>query len=330
MTGTGPARSGMHQISQEELAEFKNRRDAVATVHVLLRVLIHAGLVLAALHFLATGHHALAALFLLPHLAAFSFLGWAGIGHELFHNTVFSRRAPNQLLFRLFSVLTWSNYGYFQVSHPHHHRLTLAPQDPEGLRPPPLGAFTLLQLFTVDVASLYRRVRVLMLNAFGKVPETGIGGALFPRGSAARAQLCAGARIVLGSQLALLAVFVATGAWWMILIVTLAPFCLTFFNRTLAVAQHFGLQDSGRNYADSCRTVLLDPVTAFFYANMNYHVEHHYFPNVPYYNLDRLHRLLASRIPLPHLERGYLATLRELARQGLFLRARTSHVADPK
>jgi len=308
----------MRQISPEELVPLTRRNDAVAAALLAVRVVFHVGLGTLAYRALAGGQIALGVLCLIPHFAAYSFLGWAGVGHELFHNSVFGSRRLNQFLFRLFSILTWNNYFYFQVSHPHHHRLTLAPNDPEGLRPARMSWLMLLQLLTIDVSSLYRRVRVLVMNALGKVPNAGSSSALFPPDSLARSRLCAAARVVVGTHLALIALFAATGTWWLILIVTLAPFCLTFFNRTLAAAQHFGLADAGRDYAHSCRTVLLDPVSAFFYADMNYHAEHHYYPAVPHYNLARLHRLLASRTELPNLTRGYAGALRELARHGLF------------
>lgn len=40
------------------------------------------------------------------------------------------------------------------------------------------------------------------------------------------------------------------------------------------------------------RTILTNPVTTFFMCNENYHLEHHLFPRVPWYNLPRLHALL--------------------------------------
>ena len=35
------------------------------------------------------------------------------------------------------------------------------------------------------------------------------------------------------------------------------------------------------------RTVLMNPVSRFIYWNMNYHVEHHMFPMVPYHALPQ-------------------------------------------
>jgi fatty acid desaturase len=44
------------------------------------------------------------------------------------------------------------------------------------------------------------------------------------------------------------------------------------------------------------RTVRSNPVLRFFLCNLNYHLEHHLFPSVPWYNLPRLHALLADEI----------------------------------
>jgi fatty acid desaturase len=42
------------------------------------------------------------------------------------------------------------------------------------------------------------------------------------------------------------------------------------------------------------RSILTNPVTAFFMCNENYHLEHHLYPGVPWYNLPRLHQTLRA------------------------------------
>jgi fatty acid desaturase len=63
------------------------------------------------------------------------------------------------------------------------------------------------------------------------------------------------------------------------------------------------------------RTLLCGPVTRFFMCNENYHLEHHLYPGVPWYNLPKLHQALHQ----PLLEQGatylpsYLAFVQEFA-----------------
>jgi len=44
----------------------------------------------------------------------------------------------------------------------------------------------------------------------------------------------------------------------------------------------------------------MNPISRFIYWNMNYHVEHHMFPLVPYHALSRLHPLVKDDCPTPY------------------------------
>ena len=44
----------------------------------------------------------------------------------------------------------------------------------------------------------------------------------------------------------------------------------------------------------STRTVLSNRFVRFFFNNQNYHLEHHLFPRVPWYNLPKVHQVLKS------------------------------------
>jgi len=47
----------------------------------------------------------------------------------------------------------------------------------------------------------------------------------------------------------------------------------------------------------NCRTVMMNPAFRFLYWNMNYHVEHHMFPMVPYHALPRLYEAVKDDCP---------------------------------
>jgi fatty acid desaturase len=66
-----------------------------------------------------------------------------------------------------------------------------------------------------------------------------------------------------------------------------------------AFTQHAGLADNVLDHRLNSRTVYMNPVLRFLYWNMNYHIEHHMFPMVPYHALPRLHEELSPDMPPP-------------------------------
>jgi len=66
------------------------------------------------------------------------------------------------------------------------------------------------------------------------------------------------------------------------------------------ITQHIGLADDVLDHRLNCRTVYMNPFSRFVYWNMNYHVEHHMFPMVPYHALPELHREMLPDCPKPY------------------------------
>jgi fatty acid desaturase len=309
-------------LNREAYRQLTTKRDGLAALLLLIRIAFHAVLLTLSCRLFSDGHRLAAVLLLIPHFMAWSFLGWAGIGHELFHRSVFSARWLNIALFRLFSILTWNNFGYFEVTHPFHHRRTLGHGDLETNPQARLSLLETLALLTVDVGAIYRRLRILALNSVGIVPDGII--AAFPPGSAEFAKLRDGARAVLAGQATLIAACLLLGSPFLAIALSLAPFCATFPNRTLAALQHFNLSagEGPQDYQYSTRTVVLGPLAEFFYAGMNFHVEHHYFPSIPYYHLREVHEVFRRNDRHRHIEHGYWSGVRLLAREGFFTGAK--------
>jgi Na+-transporting NADH:ubiquinone oxidoreductase subunit F len=66
------------------------------------------------------------------------------------------------------------------------------------------------------------------------------------------------------------------------------------------LTQHAGLAENVLDHRLNCRTVYMNPVHRFLYWNMNYHIEHHMFPLVPYHALPRLHEVVKDDCPTPY------------------------------
>lgn len=76
------------------------------------------------------------------------------------------------------------------------------------------------------------------------------------------------------------------------------------------LTQHAGLAENVLDHRLNCRTVYLNPIHRYLYWNMNYQVEHHMFPLVPFHNLPKLHALIKEDSPTPYP--SLLAAWREI------------------
>jgi len=83
------------------------------------------------------------------------------------------------------------------------------------------------------------------------------------------------------------------------------------------LTQHAGMPENVLDHRKNCRTVMMNPVFRFLYLNMNYHVEHHMFPMVPYHALPRLHEAVKDDMPPPYTSTiaAYAEIIPALARQ---------------
>ncbi|OOG66612.1 hypothetical protein B0E45_25530 [Sinorhizobium sp. A49] len=119
----------------------------------------------------------------------------------------------------------------------------------------------------------------------------------------------------LGFYIAAAAIFSLLGIWREFALYWLVPFFTVFclFLYVRSVAEHFGSLD----YSDeltSSRTVYPHAWERLFFAphNINYHLEHHLYPGVPFYNLPELHAILMrdkTYADKAHITRGYTTGL---------------------
>ncbi|MDE0378218.1 MAG: fatty acid desaturase, partial [Rhodospirillales bacterium] len=65
------------------------------------------------------------------------------------------------------------------------------------------------------------------------------------------------------------------------------------------IIQHAEMQENSPSIVDSTRTFRTNWLGRFLYLNMNNHVEHHLYPQVPFYALPRLHEAVADKTPEP-------------------------------
>ena len=214
--------------------------------------------------------------------------------HETGHGTAFKTKAYNKFFFELTSFMVLRESFLRTKSHDTHHQHTIVTdKDPEIVTPAPPDYLALL----LNLFMLKRSVNgigdifVHSLNRLTKKDRNN-GLSALPDGAAGKARLWVAILVGTGG----LSLYLSS--WLPLMLIGPVP---TIFGGTLrhlfALSQHVGLAQNVYDYRMNTRTIYLGPVLGFLYMNMQYHLEHHLYPNVPYYNLPALHEAIKDKCP---------------------------------
>jgi fatty acid desaturase len=99
--------------------------------------------------------------------------------------------------------------------------------------------------------------------------------------------------VLLGLILLTILVLVPWTIVWKIWVIPFLIACA--FANIRGLSEH-GMTTGGNEFVLG-RTVVSNKFVSYFMCNLNYHIEHHLFPRVPWYNLQKLHKIL-----LPYFE----------------------------
>ena len=97
------------------------------------------------------------------------------------------------------------------------------------------------------------------------------------------------ARIWLVIYAATVAACFALGSILPLMVIGLPRMYGAWHHLMTGLTQHGGLADNVLDHRLNSRTVYMNPISRFVCWNMNYHVEHHMFPMVPFHKLPELH-----------------------------------------
>jgi MocE subfamily Rieske [2Fe-2S] domain protein len=226
--------------------------------------------------------------------------------HEAGHGTAFKTDWMNNGLYELASFMVMRESVVWRWSHTRHHSDTIiVGRDPEVAvpRPPDIRGM-LLSLFNLPTYPKY--LRHIVLHSFGRmsaeeetfIPEDQFGK-VFGR-----------ARIYVGIYLAVVALAIYSRSVLPLMLAGLTNIFGTWLMIVYGYTQHAGLAEDVLDHRLNCRTVYMNSVNRFLYWNMNYHVEHHMFPLVPFHALPQLHEAIKDDCPPAY--RGLLAAWREI------------------
>ncbi|MGO9935186.1 MAG: fatty acid desaturase [Steroidobacteraceae bacterium] len=217
--------------------------------------------------------------------------------HESGHGTAFKTDWLNDALYEIASFMTMREATVWRWSHTRHHSDTLiVGRDPEIAvqTPPHIGRLIADEFFKLGVVLRY--FRHLLLHCAGRL--TAEEKSFIPR--SARAEVFVRAPIYLSIYAVVIALAAYQRSVLPLLYVGLPALYGSWLLPIYGWTQHAGLDENVLDHRLNCRTVHMNFINRYLYWNMNYHVEHHMFPLVPYHHLGELHELVKADMPVPY------------------------------
>ena len=226
--------------------------------------------------------------------------------HECGHKTAFQTPWMNNVVYQIASFMIMRNPVVWRASHVRHHTDTIiVGRDPEivAMRPPDLARIALMFFGVMEV---YNAFKGMIRHASGGIhPDeaTYLAPKEYPK-------VFLIARIWLAIYACTIVVSLLTASILPLMLIGLPRIYGAWHHVMTGVLQHLGLAENVSDHRLNTRTVLMNPISRFIYLNMNYHVEHHMFTMIPYYNLIKLHELIKHDVPPP--DQSIFAAFRRL------------------
>lgn len=251
--------------------------------------------------------------------------------HECGHGTAFKTDWMNNVIYQIASFMVMRNPVAWRWSHARHHTDTIiVGRDAEivVMRPPDLLraalAFTGLLDFRYALPGLFRQaVGRLSADEKSYIPDS------------EQPKAITAARWHVAIYVASVAVALATWSFLPLMLIGGPRLYGTWHMVLTGLLQHIGLADNVTDHRLNTRTVYMNPISRFIYWNMNYHVEHHMFPMVPYHALPKLHELIKHDLPAPNPSMWHAyrevwpVLLKQLKHEDFFLKRELPPTAKP-
>ncbi|WP_313192303.1 fatty acid desaturase [Shinella zoogloeoides] len=226
--------------------------------------------------------------------------------HDLGHGATFKSRRLNAIFCNLCLFMTMKEPVDWRWRHTRHHTDTIhVGLDPEILvtRPADLLKVAADFFFLVQAKGEFKGI---VLHSLGIV--TNDARFYVPRSEWRK--MFWSSRLYLACMLGVVGYCVAAQTIVPLLFIWGPRFYANGFYFFGFLTQHAGLAEDSYDHRQNTRTFRMNPFAEFLYANLNFHIEHHVYPSIPYYNLPVLHGTVKEQ--LPHTYRSLFEVMREV------------------
>ncbi len=214
--------------------------------------------------------------------------------HETAHGTAFKSRWLNETVLWVTSLIYMEEPLHRRYTHTSHHSFTWhVDKDAQMPFDTPMGFKGWLEEITGLGLTRFH------LQAFWHIATrrfTPMMRDVIPESEHPRMVMNARAMLAIYAAIAAAPFF---GIWWPIWFIAVprvlgAPVMLLF-----TLIQHVELQENSPSILESTRSFKTTWLARFLYMNMNNHVEHHLYPQVPFYALPDLAEAVKDQVPAP-------------------------------
>ena len=223
------------------------------------------------------------------------------LSHETAHTTAFKTRWLNEAVFWISSLIYMEEPLHRRFTHTNHHTYTWhVGKDTQMPFDTPMtfwgwfieisGISTYRYQFFVLFRLVLQKYSVIMKDV---IPENQL------------AKSTINARIFLLIYLSSF-VLILNGIMWPLWFFILPRILGTPVYALFALIQHVELQENSPSIIESTRSFETGWLARFLYMNMNYHIEHHLYPQIPFYALPNLNKEIRDQ--LPKEDKGFLKT----------------------
>jgi fatty acid desaturase len=226
--------------------------------------------------------------------------------HESLHGTPFKTQFLNEIVYFIGSCMELRGTLVTRWSHMIHHSYTsLRKSDTEIQALPPVKVWKIVLDFFY-LYSTYFLLKTMILHTLG-IP-TRVARRVVPKDQLWKVFWSDRATLAVHAAVIILAVVLHS--WLPILLFTLPRLYGGWLIWALILAQHSGLAIDVLDHRLSTRTIRLNFFLSFLYMHMEYHTEHHLYPNIPFHALARFRKAIDSQMPL--VNNGLLGAYREI------------------
>lgn len=216
------------------------------------------------------------------------------LSHETAHGTAFKTRWLNEVVNWVSSLIYMEEPLHRRYTHTNHHTYTWhIDKDSQMPFDTPMAFGGWLAEISGFALTHFQIVTLLKL-ASGRF--TDVMKSVIPESEFPRVRRNASIFILIYLSIAVAIVLGLRELLWYVVIPIILgrPVMLLF-----TLIQHVEMQENSPSILESTRSFRTNRVAEFLYMNMNNHVEHHLYPQVPFYSLPKLHEEIKDLLPEP-------------------------------